>query len=50
MRIVWIVGVVLLVVGLVAWSTTCTGPRPQPTGDTIPPEATESVIAPTGGG
>ena len=46
-RVVWIVAVVLVVVGLVAWSTTCTGPRPQPTGETIPPSATTTAaIAP----
>jgi hypothetical protein len=45
-RIVWFVGVVLFVVALVAWSTTCTGPRPAPTGDTIPPDAGTTVIAP----
>jgi hypothetical protein len=48
-RVVWIVAVVLVVVGLVAWSTTCTGPRPQPTGETIPQNATTTApIAPAG--
>jgi len=42
-RVVWIVAVILLVVGLVAWSTTCTGPRPQPTGETVPPFTTNTV-------
>lgn len=36
MRVVWIVAIILLVVGLGAWATTCTGERPRPTGDTIP--------------
>jgi hypothetical protein len=35
-RVVWIVAIILLVVGLGAWATTCTGERPRPTGDTIP--------------
>jgi hypothetical protein len=35
-RVVWIVASILLVVGLGAWATTCTGERPRPTGDTIP--------------
>jgi hypothetical protein len=47
-RLVWIVAVVLVVVGLVAWSTTCTGPRPEPTGETIPPNATTTTLAPGG--
>lgn len=51
-RFVWIVAVVLLAVALVAWSTTCTGPRPRPTGDTIPtgeaPATTASTLAPSG--
>jgi hypothetical protein len=48
-RLVWIVAVVLVVVGLVAWSTTCTGPRPQPTGETIPQTATTTApVAPAG--
>ena len=34
-RVVWIVAVVLLVIGLGAWATTCTGPRPLPTGETV---------------
>ncbi|HEX5366769.1 MAG TPA: hypothetical protein VFW63_08935 [Acidimicrobiales bacterium] len=46
MRVVWMVAVVLLVLGLVAWSTTCTGPRPQPTGDTIPPGASTATTPP----
>jgi hypothetical protein len=49
-RIVWFLVVVLVVVGLVAWCTTCTGPRPQPTGDTIPSGASTTVIAPAGEG
>jgi hypothetical protein len=36
-RLVWSVLVVILVIGLGAWGTTCTGPRPRPTGDTVPP-------------
>jgi hypothetical protein len=46
-RVVWIVTVILLVVALGAWSTTCTGPRPEPTGETIPAGAS-STIAPGG--
>jgi hypothetical protein len=48
-RLVWIVVVVLMVVGLVAWSTTCTGPRPQPTGDTLPPGPASTTTAAPGG-
>lgn len=44
-RLVWIVAVVLVVVGLVAWSTTCTGPRPEPTGETIPAFAPTTTLA-----
>jgi hypothetical protein len=48
-RALWIVAVVLIVVGLVAWSTTCTGPRPRPTGETLPPaSATTAPPAPAG--
>lgn len=49
-RLVWIVVVVLIVVGLVAWGTTCTGERPQPTGDTIPagPASSATTVAPSG--
>jgi len=35
-RGLWIVLSVAVLVGLVAWSTTCTGPRPRPTGETLP--------------
>jgi hypothetical protein len=46
-RVVWIVAIILLVVALGAWSTTCTGPRPRPTGDTIPTGASTTVgVAP----
>lgn len=45
-RVVWTVTVILFVLALAAWGTTCTGPRPQPTGDTIPAEAGVSTIAP----
>lgn len=45
-RVVWIVVVVLLVIGLGAWSTTCTGPRPQPTGETLPPDEVLTTLAP----
>jgi hypothetical protein len=50
---VWIVAIVLLAIALVAWSTTCTGPRPHPTGDTIPageapPATTAPTLAPSG--
>lgn len=48
MRVVWIVAIVLLVIGLAAWGTTCTGPRPRPTGDTIPAgEVDTSAPSPT---
>jgi hypothetical protein len=36
-RGLWIVISVAVLVGIVAWSTTCTGPRPHPTGETLPP-------------
>ena len=39
----WSLVVLLLVIGLGAWGTTCTGPRPRPTGDTVP---TETTLAP----
>ncbi|HEX6423691.1 MAG TPA: hypothetical protein VFZ79_09440 [Acidimicrobiales bacterium] len=48
MRVVWIVAVVLLVFSLGAWATTCTGPRPQPTGETIPPDEVLTTLAPGG--
>lgn len=35
-RVAWIVAIILFVVGMGAWGTTCTGQRPRPTGDTIP--------------
>jgi hypothetical protein len=38
-RALWIIVSVAVLVGLVAWSTTCTGPRPRPTGETLPPDA-----------
>ena len=49
-RLVWIVVAVLIVVGLAAWGTTCTGERPQPTGDTIPtgPASSATTVAPSG--
>ncbi len=47
-RLVWIVAIVLFVVGLAAWSTTCTGPRPRPTGETIPPDTSVTTVAPGG--
>ena len=37
-RALWILVSVAVLVGLVAWATTCTGPRPHPTGETLPPE------------
>lgn len=49
MRVLWAVSIFLLVVGLVAWGTTCTGPRPRPTGDTIPPgEVATTTVSPAG--
>ncbi|HEX6420043.1 MAG TPA: hypothetical protein VFZ77_16195 [Acidimicrobiales bacterium] len=48
MRVVWVVAAVLLVIGLGALATTCTGPRPRPTGETIPPDAVPTTIAPPG--
>ena len=50
MRAVWVVTVILVAVGLVAWGTTCTGQRPIPTGDTIPGGAvatTSTAVATT---
>ena len=45
-RALWILLSVAVLVGLVAWSTTCTGPRPIPTGETLPPEsATTTTVA-----
>jgi uncharacterized RDD family membrane protein YckC len=46
-RVVWIAAIVLLVVALAAWGTTCTGPRPQPTGETVPPGQTTATTATT---
>jgi hypothetical protein len=46
-RAVWIAAIVLVVVGLGAWGTTCTGPRPRPTGETIPPSVS-TTLAPSG--
>jgi hypothetical protein len=46
-RVVWIVAVILLVIGLGAWSTTCTGPRPHPTGDTVPAGDVATTPTPT---
>jgi hypothetical protein len=40
-RIAWYIAVVLVVIGLGALATTCTGPRPRPTGQTIPPDTAE---------
>jgi hypothetical protein len=42
-RAVWIVAIVLIVVGLGAWGTTCTGERPRPTGETIPAGVTTTA-------
>lgn len=46
-RVAWIVAIVLLVVGLAALGTTCTGPRPRPTGETLPADATGGPSATT---
>jgi hypothetical protein len=47
-RFLWIVLSLLIVVGLTAWSTTCTGERPRSTGQTLPPgEATETTTTAT---
>ena len=48
-RALWILLSVAVLAGLVAWSTTCTGPRPVPTGETLPPEGgTATTVAPAG--
>ena len=42
-------GLVVVVIGLGALGTTCTGPRPRPTGETIPAgsaEVTTTTAAP----
>ena len=44
-RALWILLSVAVLVGLVAWSTTCTGPRPIPTGETLPPEGATTTVA-----
>jgi len=49
-RGLWIVISVAVLVGLVAWTTTCTGPRPRPTGETLPPAdatTTTSLVSTT---
>lgn len=46
-RALWILAIVLVVVGLGAWGTTCTGPRARPTGETIPPDVA-TTLAPGG--
>jgi hypothetical protein len=46
-RALWILAIVLVVVGLGAWGTTCTGPRPRPTGETIPSDVA-TTLAPGG--
>jgi hypothetical protein len=47
-RFLWYAAIVLVVLGLAALSTTCTGPRPRPTGQTIPPGpgAVTTTLAP----
>ena len=45
-RALWIIVSVVLVVALGAWATTCTGPRPHPTDETVPPAVTQGS-APT---
>jgi hypothetical protein len=47
-RAAWIVAVILVVVALAAWGTTCTGPRPRPTGDTVPSGPTAQTTATSG--
>ncbi|HET8617764.1 MAG TPA: hypothetical protein VFM27_02335 [Acidimicrobiales bacterium] len=45
-RALWIIVSVAVLVGLVAWSTTCTGPRPHPSGETLPPDGgTTTTVA-----
>ena len=39
-RALWIIVSVVLLVALGAWTTTCTGPRPEPTGHPVPPTVT----------
>jgi hypothetical protein len=48
-RVLWILLSVAVLVGLAAWSTTCTGPRPVPTGETLQPEGepTTTVVPAT---
>jgi hypothetical protein len=43
-RGLWIVISVAVLVGIVAWSTTCTGPRPRPTGETLPSTDTTTTL------
>jgi hypothetical protein len=46
-RLLWYVAVFVVVIGLGALGTTCTGSRPRPTGDTIPaPAGTTTSVAP----
>jgi hypothetical protein len=42
-RVLWIVVTIALGIALAALTTTCTGPRPQPTGETIQPGITTTV-------
>jgi hypothetical protein len=47
-RALWIAAIILIIIGLGAWSTTCTGPRPRPTGETIPPgDVATTTVPPT---
>jgi hypothetical protein len=46
-RMLWYVAVFVIVIGLGALGTTCTGSRPRPTGETIPaPAGTTTSVAP----
>ncbi len=43
-RVLWIVVTIAVVVALAALTTTCTGPRPEPTGQTIQPGVTATTV------
>jgi hypothetical protein len=41
--VLWIVVTIVVTIALAALTTTCTGPRPQPTGQTIQPGVTTTT-------